>query len=84
MNRLQNNVLMLFIGIAILLVSGNSFINLSTITIDSDLQALWTVFAISLTIMGLLISPVLIMMSLGSMVKHVLHPSRKQKQKNVA
>jgi heme/copper-type cytochrome/quinol oxidase subunit 2 len=82
MNRSQNNVLMLFIGIGILLVSGNSFINLSIVAIESDIQALWAVFAITLTMTGLLVAPVLVIMSFGGLVKQVLHPARKQKQKN--
>jgi hypothetical protein len=82
MNRSQNNVLMLFIGIGILLVSGNSFINLSTSAIESNIQALWAVFAIALTLTGLLVAPVLVIMSFGGLVKQVLQPARKQKQKN--
>ena len=82
MNRLQSNVLMLFIGISILVVSANSFINLSTIAIASDAQALWTLFTIALTIMGLLVSPVFIIMALGGLAKNVMQPARKQKSKN--
>jgi hypothetical protein len=82
MNRSQNNVLMLCIGIGILLISGNSFINLSTIAIESDIQALWAVFAITLTMTGLLVAPVLVIMSFGGLVKQVMQPVRKQKQKN--
>ena len=82
MKRSQNNVLMLLLGIGILLVSGNSFINLSTIAIESDFQALWTVFAIALTLIGLLVAPVLVIMSCGGLVKSVMQPVIKHKRKH--
>ena len=82
MNRSQNNVLMLCIGIGILLVSGNSFINLSTIAIESDFQALWAVFAITLTMTGLLVAPVLVIMSFGSLIKTMMQSVIKHKRKH--
>ena len=83
MKSLPNNFLTLLIGLGILLVSVNSFMNLSTITIESSIHALWTVLAIAFTLTGLLVSPVLVVMSFGGIVKRAIHPARKQKQKNI-
>lgn len=81
MMLVQNKFLMLLIGLSLLVVSVMSFMNLSTVAIGSDVHALWIIFSIALTLVGLLVSPVLVVMSLGALVKLVLQPTLKYKRK---
>ena len=82
MKALQNHTRTLLISLCILGFSINSVINLSMSPIENSLSAAWIFTSIILTLAGILISPVLIVMALGNLVKNTLQPERKVKQKN--
>ena len=82
MKTLQNNTITLIISLGILGFAVNSVINLSLAPIDTIFGATWMFVSIVLTLAGLFIAPVLVMVSLGGIVKNMMQPERKPKHKN--
>jgi hypothetical protein len=81
MKSLQNNLLLLVIAAGLLGFSAISFINLSQMAIDSQIDAVWSFIAITLTLTGLLVSPVLALLALTRIIKSVIQPALKYKRK---
>jgi hypothetical protein len=81
MRLLQNNIFVFAGALVIFGFSGASFLNLSSAPIDNHGQAVWTVFAISLTLAGLLVSPLLALRAVSVIFKLMIQPALKHKRK---
>jgi hypothetical protein len=68
--------------VAILFVSLTSAANISTASIEGYPTAMWMFVAIVLTFAGLLVSPILVFMTFGQLVRESLNPISKIKRKN--
>jgi hypothetical protein len=82
MKPLQNNTLVFVIALIIFGFSFASFLNLSASPIDTQGQAAWSLVSITLTLAGLLISPVLALGAFSGIVKSVMQPALKNKRKH--
>ena len=82
MKSLQSRALNFLVSLALLIFSITSAANISSAPIEGYPTAIWMFIAIVLTFAGILVSPVLVFMTFGQLMRETLNPLGKIKRKN--
>jgi hypothetical protein len=83
MKIVQNHIVALITALMILSASFASALHLSQVSFETHIGAAWTFAAIFLTVIGVLVSPLVVLGALMGIINEILQPTLKNKRKRM-